>query len=239
MQVLNATRDAGFRYLWRWGSQGCLPKYLAATRVLVFELDPEPTHRALKAPFERLATREAVKGPAGRIELEVPGTRTERHLSNLVSSHMRDQGVPAFKFMDEMEPQLAIARDSVPFHHDMPLWMSAFGAWCLDGPARELHFPMMGLVVPFKPGTLVVFDPAQPHGLLRPGHTQFDESQCDDPQNISFLNVTMPKEGVFADLLGCAPAPEDETGLLSTKLQYMPCPKTGHVTLTEVHALAA
>jgi hypothetical protein len=127
----------------------------------------------------------------------------------------------------------------VPFHHDMPLWMSAFGAWCLDGPARELHFPMMGLVVPFKPGTLVVFDPAQPHGLLRPGQTQFDESQCDDPQNISFLNVTMPKEGVFADLLGCAPAPEDETGLLSTKLQYTPCPKTGHVTLTEVHALAA
>lgn len=237
MRILQSNRPA-YRYRWRWTLTGNLPSHLAATRVAIFEMDPTELYGKLRPAFERMEGLPGSQGPAGHLgleELRAGASQVGQH----IAQELLKQGVDPSARMTELEPLRCLIRDSLAFHTDMPLWMDVFGAWCLHGPERVLHFPMMDLRVPFKPGTFVLFDPAQPHGLLRPGHAEFDPAHCEIPENIAALSVSLPKEGALAALLDCAAVPEDESDLLQTVDQYVPDPRTGNVGLFPAVAQAA
>jgi hypothetical protein len=196
--------------------------------VAVLELEPSALYAELRPLFERMALGD--RGTTGSLELEELGSSSTR-VSATVLQELLAQGVPLHDHPKDLEPMRGLIRDCVAFHTDMPLWSDILGAWCLHGPERVLHFPMMGLSVPFRPGTFVLLDPAQPHGLLRRGQAEFKASTCENPQNIAMLSVSFRKRGALAELLGCESVPTDESDLLITEDQYTADRNTGRVRL--------
>jgi hypothetical protein len=81
----------------------------------------------------------------------------------------------------------------VSFHTDLP-FAGIFGAWSIAGPARDLVFPRLGIRVRFEPGTLVLFDAAQPHGLLDSGRSRYHASLDLKRQDLtSFASLLLPE----------------------------------------------
>ncbi len=80
------------------------------------------------------------------------------------------------------------------FHEDAVFdCVTAVMLW--EGEARDLVLPHLGVVVPLTPGTVVLFDSAQPHGLLMPGHRQFDARHYQDPSTRSvFCTMDLPRD---------------------------------------------
>jgi hypothetical protein len=237
MQILQSAQPP-FRYLWKFGPKP--PAYLAATRVAVLELhDPEFFARC-EGSIEHVGNPKH----AGGIELRELNSSWMHQANTLIKGAFEKASIPPFKLMGDLDPTLALALDTVSYHHDMPWWSCVFGAWCVKGPERVLHFPLMDLFVPFKPGVLVLFDPAQPHALLRPGQTSFTESaeplaNTTSAERVSFVSFMMGKEGSLAELLDAQLYDQALHGhLRHTPGQYKACKITGAVQFEESPALA-
>jgi hypothetical protein len=59
------------------------------------------------------------------------------------------------------------------FHTDAHYADVLFGVWYIDGPPVDLVFARTSLRVAARPGTIVVFDPFEVHGVLLPGATEY------------------------------------------------------------------
>jgi hypothetical protein len=59
------------------------------------------------------------------------------------------------------------------FHTDAHYSNVLFGVWYIDGPAVDITFARAGIRVGADPGTLVIFDPFEVHGVLLPGATAY------------------------------------------------------------------
>ncbi len=59
------------------------------------------------------------------------------------------------------------------FHNDAHYDERLFGVWCIAGPPIELVFPRAVVRLATGPGTLVVFDPFEVHGVLAPGRSTY------------------------------------------------------------------
>lgn len=237
MQILQSSQPA-FRYLWKFGPKP--PSYLAATRVVVLDLQDE-------AFFERCeGTLANIGNPAkaGAIQVREMSNAWMGTANSLIRGAIERAEIAPFKLMDAFEPQLALALDTVSYHHDMPWSFSVLGAWCVKGPERVLHFPLMDLFVPFKPGVMVLFDPAQPHALLRPGQSSFTESEesltdATSSERVSFISFMACKEGSLSELLDAQLYdPEQHAHLRRTPPQYKACRTTGAVEFEEQPVLA-
>jgi hypothetical protein len=223
MQVLQSTQPA-FRYHWKWGPEPS--PYLAAARVVVLELSDHafvercrPLVRALSAPAK-----------PGGVSMSEPGPRWMADTSALLRDAMLGAGIAPFEMMDDLDPALALLHDQVRYHHDMPLWASVFGAWMLEGPERVLRFPLMDIEVPFRPGTVVLFDPAQPHGLLRPGATEYETFEDASQHAISMVSFSSIKRGPLAELLGIQSYDvRHHADVRHTVDQYKVCDRTGAI----------
>lgn len=66
------------------------------------------------------------------------------------------------------------------FHNDAHYAGVLFGAWCVDGPVREVAFSRLGLRAAVAPGDWVVFDPFEPHAVLDPGTPTYDRARYAD-----------------------------------------------------------
>jgi hypothetical protein len=214
MNILQSTQPP-FRYHWQWGPS--LPKYLTATRVAVFDLQNP-------AFFERCeASLVNLKAPAkaGGISLREQSSNWTRDANQLIGAELAGAGIVLDAKHSDLDPALALAVGHVNYHHDMPLWASVLGAWCVSGPARLLHFPLMGLEVLFRPGTLVLFDAAQPHGLVAEASTE---------DRIGFVSFLSGKDGVLGSLLDAQEYdPQVHAQLRHTVDQYKVCPQTGSI----------
>jgi len=226
MQIIQSTKPA-FRYLWKFGTM--IPAYLAATRVAVFDL-AEPEF------FERcLGSIAIISNPdkAGGISLREMNARWMGSVNERLNAALLAEGLVSADKAVDFDPQLALAADSVSYHHDMPWSSCVFGAWCVDGPERVLHFPLMNIFIPFKPGTMVLFDPAQPHALLRPGQTHYSAADASDPkgaERISFVSFMASKAGPLAELLGAvAYDAAQHAHLPHTAAQYKVCKTHGTI----------
>jgi len=60
------------------------------------------------------------------------------------------------------------------FHNDAHYGGVLFGAWCIDGPRREIVFARSGVRLPASPGDWIVFDPFEPHGVLDEGAIRYE-----------------------------------------------------------------
>jgi hypothetical protein len=80
------------------------------------------------------------------------------------------------------------------FHEDA-VFDSVTAVLLCEGDDRDLVLPHLGVVVPMTRGTVVLFDSAQPHGLLMPGHTTFDAQHYQQESARSvFCTLDLPRD---------------------------------------------
>jgi len=223
MNILNSNQPT-FRYHWKWGPNPS--PYLAASRVIVLDLlDPEFVERCAVS-FAKMSA----PAKPGALTAQEMGWRWQNDANELLRNAIVNAGVGPFEMMSDLEPLLVRLHDQVRYHHDMPVWSTVLGAWMLSGPERILRFPQMGLEVPFKPGTLVLFDSAQPHGLLRPGETEYVTQADMDEHPISMVSFSCFKKDVINKLLDVQTYDSAvHADVRHTVDQYKVCDRTGSI----------
>lgn len=77
------------------------------------------------------------------------------------------------------------------FHHDIGAFADSIFCvvWLEKSAGLELVFPQLGRRVPLHLGTIVVFDAAQPHGVLHAGDAAFEPSRYLELSPQAFLAV--------------------------------------------------
>jgi hypothetical protein len=186
MQVLKGD-TAGFLYE---TVRGELRPRIAGTSVLVLNCQPNPELLIAAAALDyALFVQRAIDNAAlGEGYLDLTKDALARKEREAVSRELQRAGLGHQAF--ERDDCLFAACTEVSFHHDLPL-AGVFGAWCLTGPARDLVFPRLELRVPFVPGTLVIFDAVQPHGLLAPGDAVFKANASKTPALTVFVSLLL------------------------------------------------
>ncbi|MGN5477085.1 hypothetical protein ACTMU2_09785 [Cupriavidus basilensis] len=86
------------------------------------------------------------------------------------------------------------------YHHDGDQYGGA--AFCnlflSEDNGQDVHFPSLGLRIPLRRGTVLLFDPCQPHAVIRRGRNGFDAADFPDGQDCTqlFLTWELPIEDV-------------------------------------------
>lgn len=88
------------------------------------------------------------------------------------------------------------------FHNDAHYDARLFGVWCVVAPAIELVFPRIEVRVAVPPGTVVVFDPYEVHGVLAPGCTAYAETDYQSASASVFLGFELDITPAIAKLFG-------------------------------------
>ena len=73
------------------------------------------------------------------------------------------------------------------FHTDAHFADVLFGVWYVAGPPVDIVFARAGLRIAVVPGTLVVFDPFEVHGVLRPGAAVYRAGDYIDAETSVFV----------------------------------------------------
>jgi hypothetical protein len=77
------------------------------------------------------------------------------------------------------------------FHNDAHYAKVLFGVWSVAGPRREIVFPRAGIRAPAGPGNLVIFDPFEPHAVLRVGVCRYRREDFADSERSLFLGFEL------------------------------------------------
>ena len=230
METLNSL-EPSFRYLWSMNKE--TPTYsdfIAGQRVLVGYVDPTEVRERAIATRDRIVERTPrLRTQFGALELtELNGRATNEYFEQYKPVLQELLGPRAIRFA---QPELGVINHSVQYHVDMPFSGSIFGAWCIDGPERIVRFSQMGLEVPFKPGTLLLFDPAQPHAMLSPGALEFSEEQPTDGSLVTMASFMVTKTPKVCEVMGVERfGVKKHKNLRKTQPQYRACPRTGQLT---------
>jgi len=73
------------------------------------------------------------------------------------------------------------------FHNDAHYDGVLFGVWSVAGPQRELVFPRLDRRLPARIGSIVVFDPFEPHAVLDTGAVRYCRDDYEAAQANLFL----------------------------------------------------
>lgn len=227
MQSIHAL-TAPFRYLWRFRPDGEAPSDLAATNVLVTTVDPALLGEKTLAQGRNLVARSELV-EAGEISLDDFGERGSGRIRDLLRSVIQPVlGERGIRYL--AADYGLICGGATGFHHDMPCTGAVYIAWHLEGPDRVLHFPEMGLKIPFTKGTFVIFDPAQPHGLLKAGTDEFDPADYDSAEFVQMLGAQTYRYPKTRKSLGIEPyGVRKHSKVRTTPEQYTVCPRTGRI----------
>lgn len=77
------------------------------------------------------------------------------------------------------------------FHNDAHYDARLFGVWYIAGPAMELVFPRAAVRLGVIPGSIVVFDPFEVHGVLTPGARTYVASDYQGAHTSVFLGFEL------------------------------------------------
>lgn len=88
------------------------------------------------------------------------------------------------------------------FHNDAHYADVLFGAWCIDGPARQIVFPRVATRINAAAGDWIVFDPFEPHAVLLPGRDRYqsDDYHAGDAASVFLafeLDLAQPLREIF------------------------------------------
>lgn len=92
------------------------------------------------------------------------------------------------------------------FHNDAHYDGVLFGVWSIAGPVRELVFSRVGQRVSAAVGSLVIFDPYEPHAVLDAGATAYRREDYVGGQANLFLGFEVELSAATRDLFGIGPA---------------------------------
>lgn len=93
------------------------------------------------------------------------------------------------------------------FHNDAHYGRVLFGAWCIDGPPREIVFARPGIRLPAGPGDWVVFDPFEPHAVLDPGSDGYRRQRYEGAPVSLFLGFELQLDEAVRRAFGIVQAP--------------------------------
>lgn len=85
------------------------------------------------------------------------------------------------------------------FHNDAHYDARLFGVWYVFGPPVELVFPRATVRLGVGPGSIVVFDPFEVHGVLAPGRSSYAATDYQSADASVFLGFELDITPVIAD----------------------------------------
>ncbi|MGZ9075707.1 MAG: hypothetical protein ACXW13_08000 [Burkholderiaceae bacterium] len=88
------------------------------------------------------------------------------------------------------------------FHNDAHYDARLFGVWCIAAPPMELVFPRIDVQVGVAPGSIVVFDPFEVHGVLAPGRTAYAASDYQSSNASVFVGFELDITSAIAEMFG-------------------------------------
>lgn len=231
MQTIQSTAKP-FRYLPKVGPA---PTHLSATRVLVGHVDPAPFIPYVEGSPRMVRLDAKVMHESNNcLDLDLDVSMFMEHLlqrsemwHGLLTELQAVGGPDVLKCADM---NYACINTAVPFHVDMPLHNHIFGAFFIEGVTRNLRFSEMDINIEAKPGTLVLFDPAQPHGLVTLGDNEFIEENYGKRERIRMFSLCLPKSTELCAALGIEEySPFTHAGLPHTMPGYAPDRRTGAI----------
>lgn len=77
------------------------------------------------------------------------------------------------------------------FHNDAHYDARMFGVWYIAGPAAELIFPRAAARSPISPGSIVIFDPFEVHGVLAPECVTYSADDYEGTEPSVFLGFEL------------------------------------------------
>ena len=199
---------------------------------------PKPTARLL-ADWQRECMQHLALQP-GDVEV-MPLARARARWNGFaacfqsVAHWMSQLGLPAAALLSDVS---LMACRGAWFHHDVdPYGAAAFcNLFLTDDKGWDLHFPSTGERMNLAYGTAVLFDPSQPHGVVRRGTGRFEASTAtaDEDDVQVFLSWELPIEqsdlaqalGVVLDAAPLAPS-GNEPCVRWRGAPVSPCPETG------------
>jgi hypothetical protein len=101
------------------------------------------------------------------------------------------------------------------FHNDAHYDGVLFGAWCIQGPPREVVFARAGLRIAAGEGDWVVFDPFEPHAVLDVGQVVYSRELYLGAAPSVFLGFEIALDNVARALFGIGPVPGEGVELSS------------------------
>ena len=96
------------------------------------------------------------------------------------------------------------------FHNDAHYDARLFGIWCIVGPPADVVFPRALLRLAGGPGSLIVFDPFEVHGVLAPGHNVYSADDYQDAEASVFLGFELDITPALAVAFGIHPSLEGQ-----------------------------
>ena len=108
------------------------------------------------------------------------------------------------------------------FHNDAHYDARLFGVWCIVSPAMDLVFPRAEVRVAVAPGSIVVFDPFEVHGVLASGCSAYaahDYQKVNASVYLGFeLDITPAIAELFEiqDCIGPGPVISSQTRIDAT-----------------------
>jgi hypothetical protein len=94
------------------------------------------------------------------------------------------------------------------FHNDAHYDGVLFGIWSILGPARDVVFPRIDYRVSSTIGSMVVFDPFEPHGVLVAGALSYRADDYEGAEPSVFLGFEIALGNEVRDAFAIAPAQE-------------------------------
>jgi hypothetical protein len=92
------------------------------------------------------------------------------------------------------------------FHNDAHYEGVLFGVWSIAGPARELVFPRIDRRLNAAVGSIVIFDPVEPHAVLDPQAARYRREDYETAEPNVFLGFEVALSPEVRDAFGIGPA---------------------------------
>lgn len=197
------------------GEDGAGGEYRTVSERIVVGRVPVPSTQERSTRRWRRKLSLQVKDPG---DIEVPYASSvakfpaANELLESVSSLVQEHGIPDFL---EKGDVTVVGCKGAYFHHDISGFSDSVFCiiWMEKARGLDLVFPDLGRRVPLEEGTVVLFDAAQPHAVLKAGKTRFDSNDfLDVPvQVLISINVEVDVPGI-AQSMGIKVHEEDGWG---------------------------
>jgi hypothetical protein len=107
------------------------------------------------------------------------------------------------------------------FHTDAHYADVLFGVWYVEGPPVDIVFARVALRVAAQPGTIVVFDPFEVHGVLRPGAVEYHADDYAGCATSVFVGFELELDATVHEAFELA-APAADARLVSSSTRVTP-----------------
>jgi hypothetical protein len=94
------------------------------------------------------------------------------------------------------------------FHTDAHYADVLFGVWYILGPSVDIVFARANHCVPADPGTLVIFDPFEVHGVLRRGAVEYRADDYEGSAASVFVGFELQLDADVSARFDLTPSPE-------------------------------